>query len=160
MEERGYRKPSYYHYLANKLIFGDVNAVTGDNFKIYTYEPHREGLKVREYTSPEKVRRIDLARFCSVRTMNILGNSIAQTVVFYLRLNAEIYKVHDTIFSNNNYLRFDENFKKEARYAIDSVSMLIEALENRSFVNIPMIIYDLPEITQLLILHREKWAKD
>jgi len=162
MEEKEYRKPNFFHYLANKLIFGDRNAVTGDTFRIYTYEPHREGLEVKEilHDYSGRFRILELGDIGYIRATHIEGNGIAKIIELYFKVKEIRYTVCDTIFSNVNYERYDENFKKISQYAIVSVSMLIEALETKSFHNIPMIVNDLPEIAQLLILHRETWAEE
>jgi len=162
MEEIKYRKPSYFHYLANKLIFGDNNAVTGDTFKIYTYEPHREGLEVTEiiYSYLGRFRILEIGSIGYLRSLHIEGNGIANIIGLFLKIKETEYRVYDTLFSNVNFERYDENFKRVAQRAIVSVSMLIEAMETKSFYNIPMIVNDLPEIAQLLILYRENWTKE
>jgi hypothetical protein len=160
MEEDRYNKPSYYHYLANKIIFGEVNAVTGDTFKVYSYEPHREGLEVKYYAAHIRRRILHLGEIGYLKAHEIEGNGVAKVLTLFFHKNTETYIVHDTIFSNINFERYDKDLKKESRYAIITISMLIEALETKTFRNIPMILNDLPEIAQLLILHREYWAEN
>jgi len=157
-------KKTEFNFYAVEILFGkrsprirDVSAFMFDILRkvnLKTYE--REELNTDNRRNI--IRHIELDNKRRIETSHTDMGSGINRVVTYIDTQYNIH-IADTLFSEEEYEYFEEEWPENLQSKIKNLGIFIEAVYKRDIEPIPILINEFPNISEVLLEHPEYWVK-
>lgn len=155
-----------FNYHAVTLIFG-LSCPRLQEFNIYSFDtmkkhPELKFIEVSNLT-PENI--LDTHRELTLpphRSFIADHCQMSSGTCRILTFHDSKYNIHvsDSIFSDNEYEYFTQDWSTTVKNKIRTLGMLIRSVYSGELIEIPLLINEFPNITGMLLNYPDVWMKD
>lgn len=150
--------PKFYHYTAAEMLLGRDSPELR-KFSIYKQDIIKkkyQGLSVEEKFITEedtlkKVRMVSFSNHTFLYTSHInISNNIA-LILTYVNEQEKV-RLSDVLFTTEEFRYNKMTFKKTLETRIDTVAILLKALNDFDISEVPLLMNDFPNIVETLFI--------
>lgn len=154
-----------YEYLATILIFGFKGAKAKE-YTIFDNELFRQHkhLEVKEnsHLSPdsnrlETFRQLIINPNIELRATHVSASEVAQILIFYNPLCK--IAISDAIFSDSEFELTGYDWDTMVETRVSKLALLIKTFKDKNIEDLPILINEFPNITNVLFQNESCWRK-